>query len=298
MRVLKPAKPSYILAGTHGWHMSIPKFEYMEGPREDVQYLTLEIDMRGRAFSDGNPDCNGWELYDVIDAINYAREHYSEYIIDRELVYFEGGSGGGGNAYSIVGKFPDFFAAATALCGITDYGMWYEDDQVGEFRDELDIWIGGTPRDNSMAYISRSGLYLLENLQTPLFIVHGETDIRVPAQHARNYVDRAIELGKDDLIEYMEMGGIGGEKDHWANATEEQMIMVKDLSEQNRVRNRTPIEIPDKGEMVVAGYLYTKKFSVILDSIDKVAILQYDLDRDAFKITSPVDIEYQLEKFY
>ena len=120
----------------------------------------------------------------------------------------------------------------------------------------------------------------------------------MPAQHARNYVDRAIELGKDDLIEYMEMGGIGGEKDHWANATEEQMIMVKDLSEQNRVRNRTPIEIPDKGEMVVAGYLYTKKFSVILDSIDKVAILQYDLDRDVFKITSEVDIEYQLEKFY
>ena len=66
MRVLKPQKPSYILARTHGWHMSIPPFEPRNEPDESISYLTIDVDMRGRAFSDGNADCNGWELYDIL----------------------------------------------------------------------------------------------------------------------------------------------------------------------------------------------------------------------------------------
>ena len=54
MRVLKPEKPSYILAGTHGWHMSIPEFEEYTEPQSD--YLQIQVYMRGRAFSDGMPD--------------------------------------------------------------------------------------------------------------------------------------------------------------------------------------------------------------------------------------------------
>lgn len=30
MRVLKPRNPSHILVTTHGWHMSIPPFQYMD----------------------------------------------------------------------------------------------------------------------------------------------------------------------------------------------------------------------------------------------------------------------------
>lgn len=44
------------------------------------------------------------------------------------------------------------------MCGITDYAVWYEQDEIGEFRDELDIWIGCSPDDDAMAYRSRSGL--------------------------------------------------------------------------------------------------------------------------------------------
>lgn len=111
------------------------------------EYLRLQIDMRGRAFSDGAADCNGLELYDIIDACEYAKKHYSKYIIDPEVVYFEAGSGGGGNCYAVISKFPDYFAAATAMCGISDYGMWYDNDRTGEFRDEMDIWIASKSRD-------------------------------------------------------------------------------------------------------------------------------------------------------
>lgn len=145
MRVIKPEKPSYIIAQTHGWHMSMPEFCEMNEP--SGEYLRLQIDMRGRAFSDGAADCNGLELYDIIDACEYAKKHYSKYIIDPEVVYFEAGSGGGGNCYAVISKFPDYFAAATAMCGISDYGMWYDNDRTGEFRDEMDIWIASKSRD-------------------------------------------------------------------------------------------------------------------------------------------------------
>lgn len=282
MRVLKPAKPSHILVTTHGWHMSIPQFLPMDQPQQE--YIILEVDMRGRAFSDGKADCNGWELLDIIDAVRYARKHYASFILNPDTVYFEGGSGGGGNGYALVGKFPDFFAATTVLCGITDYALWYEHDQIGEFRDELDVWIGCSPEQNKDAYAARSGLFLLPNLLTPLFAVHGETDERIGVEHARIYAKQVHELKLDHRFRYLELAGVGT-RDHWGNAKELQMEAVRQGSEKNRAQNRCPIEIPEQGTFIVAGYLITKKFSIILDSLDHVAEVRYDLERNEFKVT-------------
>lgn len=297
MKVIKPEKPGYIMAMTHGWHMSISDFVFMNEPVENNEYLILEVDMRGRAYSEGNPDCNGWELYDVIDAVNFAREYYKDYIKNPEIVYFEGGSGGGGNAFSIIGKFPDFFAAATALYGISDYELWYRNDSIGEFRDEMDIWIGCDPDDNQEAYRARSGIRLLENLHTPLFIAHGENDLRVPAEHSRNYVRRAAEIGKSNLVKYMELKGVGT-RGHCGNATPEQIQGMNEDSEKNRAFNRAPVEIPDNGKLVIAGYLFTKKFSVVLDSMDKVAVLEYDVKKNEYKVISRQFCEYKIEIFH
>ncbi|GAA3401033.1 alpha/beta hydrolase family protein [Paenibacillus hodogayensis] len=293
-RIIKPSKPSYIVAGTHGWHMSIPKFEQMNEPREGNDYLKVEVDMRGRAHSEGAPDCNGWELYDVIDAVEYARAHYAEYILDPEVVYFEAGSGGGGNAMAIVGKFPDYFAACTALCGMSDYALWYKDDAVGEFRDELDVWIGRSPEDDPMAYRSRSGLALAGNLHTPIYLAHGETDERVPAEHSRLFAAKAAELGKQSLVRYYELPGVGT-KDHWGRATAEMMERVRRESEDNRQAHRTPVRLPAQGRLTVGGYVFTKPFSIVLDSPDKVAVVDYDLDAGKFDVTCATECGYTLD---
>jgi len=293
MLVTKPAKPSHILAGTHGWHMDIGGFSYLDKPAG--KYLRLAVDMRGRKFSEGKQDCNGWELYDVIDAVNYAKVFYRELVAEPDVVYFEAGSGGGGNAYAIIGKFPDFFAACTAQCGISDYALWYRNDKVGEFRDEMDVWIGRSPDQEPLAYRARSGLNLLENLCTSLYMVHGETDIRVPADHARAYVARAKELGKDSLVTYRELPNVGT-NDHWGRATKEQLALFSRESEENRVRHTTPVTIPRQGRMIVGGYLFTKAFSVVLDSIDKTATLDYDLDKDEFKVTCDGPGTYEIKR--
>ncbi len=287
MRVLKPAQPSDIVVNTHGWHMSMPEFVAMGEPAPEVDCLTLQVDMRGRAYSDGKPDCNGWELYDVIDAVTYAREHYGEWLSDDAAVCFEGGSGGGGNAYAIAGKFPDFFSAITALYGITDYEKWYRNDTIGEFRDEMDVWIGTTPDQNPAAYQARSGLRLIENLQTPLLMIHGERDARCPVEQARVYLDRAGALHKMDLIQYCELPGVGG-RGHLENATPEQLALIAGLCKRHRLAHRSPVQIPERGRMVVAGYLFTKHFSVVLDSLDQMAEIHHDRSREEFQLISPV----------
>lgn len=290
MRVLKPEKPSYLLATTHGWHMSVFDFKKYDEPQTDC--LLVEVDMRGRAFSDGKQDCNGLELFDVIDAVEYVKKHYKDYLISTDVVFFEGGSGGGGNAYALAGKFPDYFAQITAMCGITDYGIWYDNDAIGEFKDELDVWIGN--RRNQTAYNSRSGIYLLENLSSPLFITHGAKDIRVPCYHADNYVKRAKTLNKDSLIKYLKFENVGGQE-HWQNMTDEEMQFMNKSCNAERLNNFKPTEIPDTGEMIVGGYLVTKKFEIFLDSQDKVARIKYDYTSKQATVFGVSQNEYKLK---
>ena len=275
VKIYKPEAPNYLVATTHGWHMSIDTNVDYEQPQSP--YLLVEVDMRGRAYSTGSPDCNGLELYDVYDAIQFALREYGEYIADKTLIYFEGGSGGGGNALAIAGKFPDLFSAVNAMCPISDYYEWYKtDDELGEFRDEMDVWICPDPENNREAYHSRSGLALLPNLLTSLQICHGTTDIRVPFCLTELYMARAKELDKP--VQVYAMKGVGT-REHFGNILPEQFETMERVCRENISTHRQPISIPRKGSFVVGGYLVTKHFTVFLPSLDKVVTIDYDLDK-------------------
>jgi len=273
--VHKPAQPSPILLYTHGWHMSVQK------PTEDSQnpnpgFLSVQVDMRGRAFSTGQPDANGFELYDVYDALEFARGEYADLIIDPERVYFVGGSGGGGNALGLAGKFPDLFVSITANFGISDYADWYIRDSVGEFRDELGPWIGCSPQQDPMAYASRGGITTVANVLSPVYLAHGELDPRVPVSQSRAYYEKALALGK--VAHYLELSGVGA-RGHLGNITDEQNTSFELFCEDALNDYRDPPVLPKAGEFVVAGYLATKYFTVFLNSINQVARVRYDLDR-------------------
>ncbi|MDR1115778.1 MAG: prolyl oligopeptidase family serine peptidase [Tannerella sp.] len=272
--VYKPDKPSPILLLSHGWHQSVmPPAKDASSPYPD--FLAVQVDMRGREYSTGNPDCNGLELYDFYDAYLYLIEHYREYVSDPEQVYYSGGSGGGGNGFAIIGKFPDLFCSAHISCGISDYAEWYENDEIGEFRDEMIVWIGDTPRQNSEAYRSRSGIATVGNLLTPAYIVHGETDIRVPVTHSRKFVEAARTLQKQ--AEYLELENVGT-RSHWGRITPEQERQKEEFGKRALTRHPVP-KLPAKGELIVAGYIVTKHFSVFMDSIDSVGKIKYNLEK-------------------
>ena len=293
MRVLKPAAAGGLIAGTHGWHMSIKDFTHMDQPQPGLAGLTLQVDMRGRAWSQGSPDCNGLELMDVIDAIEYAKVHYANLLPDPDLVYFSAGSGGGGNALALAGKFPDYFAAINALCGISDYAKWYRGDQVGEFRDELDVWLGPLAKDTAMAYAAASGITTVANLHTPLFLAHGELDKRVPVSQSRDYIKAAELAGKDQLVTYLELAGVGGSS-HFENASPADLAQIDDLSARNITRHKKRPLLDRKGKLLVAGYLVTRHFTIFLENLGTVAFLDYDLDRKHFQLKSKSPCRYTL----
>ncbi len=293
VNVIKPSRPGPVLATLHGWHMSMPMPERRERPLEGNRYLLLQVDMRGRAFSTGRPDCNGFELMDVYDAVAFARREYAAYIADPEIVYLEGGSGGGGNVLAAAAKLPDLFAAATSFYGVSDYASWYEQDTIGEFRDEMDVWIGCAPADDPERYRARSGLSLAANVYTPLYLAHGDADVRVPVSHSRAYVEAMRRVGKGGLVRYEELPGIGG-RGHLDNASEALRRRLAANSERHRADHARPIALPPRGRLTVGGFVATKRFRVALENVDQVAELSYDLERGLYRLTASKPYRYTL----
>jgi len=285
---LVPEAPRRIMVQMHGWHGSVKK-EHADNVdlKPNPDWFVIWPEMRGRGDSTGKPDCNGWELQDVIDAVAFARQRFADRIADPHLVTLKGGSGGGGNVFALLGKFPDFFCRGQADCGISDYALWFRDDAEGEFRDEMQGagWIGGTPDDNPEAYASRGGLTTAGNLLTPIIIFHGENDVRVPAEQSRRFVAAAQRLGKWPLVTYHELPGVGT-RSHWGNITPAQESFRKQTGDAFLRLDPRPAEAPGRGRFAVAGYLKTRRFEIILDSIDSVGIVEYDVDAARYQVRS------------
>lgn len=286
------APTGILLVKMHGWHGQVKTAHRDNVPDPAArEYFVIEPEMRGRGDATGNPDCNGWELQDVIDAVEFAKTHYHERISSPQIVLLWGGSGGGGNVYALLGKFPDYFSAAIVEAGMSDYALWHLLDRTGEFRDELEgvagkdprglkSWIGGTPETNAEAYRSRGGLTTVGNLLTPTLIFHGADDVRVPALHARLWAGAAQGQGRGALVTYHELAGVG--HDLYAEESKEQQAFHSRTIEAFLRTHREPPVLPPKGSFIVAGYLKTARFEVALDSIDHVAQLEYNLPAKRF----------------
>ena len=282
-----PAEPRPIRLEMHGWHGHVKRAQPDSvGQSADTGWFNVRPQMRGRGDATGAPDCNGWELQDAVDAVAFAKERFADKVAEPNLITLSGGSGGGGNVFAMLGRFPDLFCRALVQCGISDYALWYRNDEEGEFRDEMDVWIGADPDAAPEAYAARSGVTAVANLLTPLIIFHGETDIRVPSEHARRFVAAAEAAGKGGLVTYHELEGVGT-RSHFGNITPEQQEFLRAEGRAFLARDRRPIEIPERGRLVVAGYLITRRFEVVLDSIDRVALLEYDLAAADFRLMAP-----------
>ena len=279
------AGPKPICAYLHGWHGNR---YYVQRDLSRVQsmldeYFLIAVDMRGRGstgkepwwgtpnpalegkdgfVSDGTPDANGWELNDIIDAIEEAKRRYPDHILP-DPVYVIGNSGGGGNTMGIIGKFPDYFAAAYADCGMSDYGRWAE--LVSGWRPSIENWVGFRLGENPQAFASRGGLTTVRNRLTPIWITHGDADASVPIELSQIYVDASAKLGKPIHMEVIRGGT------HSAGWGQYDKIIRF-----NREHPTAPV-LPDRGRLVVAGYVKTRGFQVILPSIDSIAECEYDL---------------------
>ncbi|MCE7746982.1 MAG: S9 family peptidase [Candidatus Heimdallarchaeota archaeon] len=165
----------------------------------------------GRDFQDLNvEDIGGGDFEDVVAGVDYLKT--LDYVDSSRIGIF-GGSYGGYMTFWATVKKPDIWKAGAASVGITDWKLLY-DESMPHFKYYLHMMFG-KPDEKGDLYKERSPIHFVENLKTPLLIVHGTHDPRCPITQARIYKDKMLELGwkegteGEKAFEYVEHTDIG-----------------------------------------------------------------------------------------
>jgi dipeptidyl aminopeptidase/acylaminoacyl peptidase len=151
---------------------------------------------RGREFIEElYDDWGGAEQGDVAVALEHVLDNHEW--VDEDSVAVFGGSYGGYSAYWQLVQYPSLYDAGVAWIGLTDLEEMYE-TTMPHFKTELMKRYLGTPEENPDLYAERSPITHAENLEAPLFMIHGVNDRRVPVSQARLFRDRLDELGYEE----------------------------------------------------------------------------------------------------
>jgi dipeptidyl aminopeptidase/acylaminoacyl peptidase len=142
-------------------------------------------------------------------------------------------------------QYPDLYDAGIAWIGLTDLQDMYE-NTMPHFKTELMEKNLGTPEDKSDLYEERSPVTHAANLDTPLLIVHGVNDRRVPVSQARIFRDELLDLGyeqgEDGDFEYEELG----EEGHASTDQDQKTRMFRILAD--FIDRRIGTEVPAAGD--------------------------------------------------
>lgn len=136
---------------------------------------------------------------DVTDATRWAVE---KGIADPERVCIYGWSYGGYSSMMGVIREPELYACAIPAAGVYDQDIQYRKADFTRYsrwgEAYIDRVIGPSAEDRRLA----SPITYVDRIKTPLFLVHGEEDRRVPVEHARALMKALKDAGID--AEYME----------------------------------------------------------------------------------------------
>jgi dipeptidyl aminopeptidase/acylaminoacyl peptidase len=144
-------------------------------------YLVLAINYRGgsgfgREFQDLSVD--DWSNGQAMDAAGAA-----DYL--RSLPYCNGKVGiygygyGGTMTMATIARAPEKYDAGAAMAGIYDFGdAFLTADRIGKIF--IKTGHGGSPKNRKEAYAVSNTMARLENVRTPLLLMHGEEDMQAP----------------------------------------------------------------------------------------------------------------------
>jgi dipeptidyl aminopeptidase/acylaminoacyl peptidase len=148
-------------------------------------YAVVLIDFHGsqgygQAFTDSiNRDWGGKPLVDLQKGLDAATAGYAW--LDAERTCALGGSYGGYMMNWIEGNWPDRFRCLVNHDGIFDTRMMYYSTEELWFTE----WENGGPQyENPQAYEQFNPLNFVSKWHTPMLVVHGEQDFRIPYDQA------------------------------------------------------------------------------------------------------------------
>lgn len=164
----------------------------------------------GQGFHDLHVgDYGGTEYEDVMNVLKYLER---QPWIDMTRKATWGGSGGGYMSFVIATRSPGVFQAQVVRAPMVS-PRWLAEDRFasparfatatrepGRAREEM----GGAYTDMPERYDARSPLNFVQNVTTPEMLLQGLRDSSVPPEESKRWVARMRELGKSDLLEYVE----------------------------------------------------------------------------------------------
>jgi len=124
------------------------------------------------------------ELSDQMIGVHYLR---SLPYVDSQRIGIWGWSYGGTMTCLALTKQPDFFRAGAAVAPVVD---WLNYDSIYTER------YMGLPKNNEEGYRNSSPVHFVENLKSPLLLIHGTSDDNVHFQNAIQIFDALIKHNK------------------------------------------------------------------------------------------------------
>lgn len=137
-------------------------------------------------------DYGGRDYQDLMDATDYVLSTYS--YIDESRLGVTGGSYGGFMTNWIVGHTNRFQAAVTQR-SISNWVSFYGVSDIGYYFTEDQIW--GNPWNDLDKLWKHSPLAYVEQVDTPLLILHSEQDLRCPIEQGEQLFIALKRLGKE-----------------------------------------------------------------------------------------------------
>jgi len=242
-------RPSPLIVNPHGGPPVYEKqtFDIFTQFLASLGYSVLQVNYRGsagrgREFKEHlYDDWGGAEQGDIAAAAEHVLA--TREWIDDERVVMYGRSYGGFSAYWQAVQYPDLYDAVIAWVGLTDLLDMYE-NSMPHFRSELMVKYLGDPEENRALYEERSAINYVENVDSPLLMLHGVNDSRVPVSQARLFREALTEAGyvegvtpaesredgdavDDGDFEYVELG----EEGHSSSDTERKKRVFRLLAD-------------------------------------------------------------------
>lgn len=255
--------------------------------------FAISVSKRGRDGSDGTTDSFAVETFDIIDAIEYVKANYAEYV-DPANVNIWGFSGGCIDSAACAVRFPDYFRIIAPHFGQLEWTRTFAAlpkrhaaaDEQSKI-DSIASGVGGWPDEVPDKWLARD---LLEGVvNNPYSKIHLVIDALDPSgpllqEHFDTYLEKAQSLGHTNVELHRSQPGDIYRFHHlypgpWPELGNPDLMAAENFFVPDILAGTWPEPVlADAGRLTVLGYVQTKRFSIWLgEGDDAVADVDYSL---------------------
>lgn len=131
----------------------------------------------------------------VKDIKSLAEMAFNNYGIPKDKLGIIGRSYGGLMVNTVIALYPNLWAAAVSIVGISNISTFLEN--TGLHRRALREYEYGFLSEDRVYFDEIAPLHHAEYINTPLLLCHGENDSRVPVEESKQFKEKLLDLNKN-----------------------------------------------------------------------------------------------------